>query len=308
MDEAQFPRSPDGCACPSHAALLYSRSMTAILVTSKEPRAGRSLIAAAIAYRAAREGKRVALARLEGDASAEHDAAAFASLESLASVGEPIAASDAGRLVKDADVVVLEAPAGAAPAVKDAQVVEVARFPGTGAFVTQVPAAGGGNAHERDGVGTALAEDRTLAAPAVDDIAAALSGRWLVAPEAHGAIDRVMIGTVASDAASPYFGNRERKCVITRFDKTDIQLAALLTDLELLVLTGGGQPSPYLIDRVESAREDIGVLLVDVDSVDAMHTLEPLYGASRFDGMGKLMRAVAMLDEQQAPLEFASGG
>ena len=33
-------------------------------------------------------------------------------------------------------------------------------------------------------------------------------------------IDRVMIGTVSSDAASPYFGEGRRTCVITRFDKS----------------------------------------------------------------------------------------
>jgi BioD-like phosphotransacetylase family protein len=113
-----------------------------------------------------------------------------------------------------------------------------------------------------------------------------------------------MIGTVASDAASPYFAARERKCVVTRYDKTDIQLAALLTDLELLVLTGGGAPSPYLLDRVASTGDGISVVLTDGETVDAMRAIEGLYRRSRFDGAGKLMRAVALLDEQNAAVDF----
>ena len=279
--------------------------MPIILVTSSEAKAGRSVVAAATAYRAARAGKTVTLARLDGDDAAARDASTFASLEYLASGGAPVMADDVTALSAVADVVVLEAPPGEPPTLPgDVTTISVARFPGTGGVVTAVPAGDVPTTRQRSGVLAVLPEDRVLAAPSTDDIAAALKGKWLVEAETRGSIDRVMIGTVASDAASPYFGNRERKCVITRYDKTDIQLAALLTDLELLVLTGGGQPSPYLIDRVENARERIGVLLVETDTVDAMHGIESLYGMAPFDGMGKLMRAVELLDEQNAP-DFA---
>jgi hypothetical protein len=40
------------------------------------------------------------------------------------------------------------------------------------------------------------------------------------------------VGTVSSDVSAPYFGNRARTCVITRFGKTDVQLAALQTDID----------------------------------------------------------------------------
>ena len=97
---------------------------------------------------------------------------------------------------------------------------------------------------------------------------------------------------------------RARTCVITRFDKTDIQLAALLTDLECLVITGGGEPSPYLIDRIGNGRSDVAVLLAPAGTVATMRAIEPLFGLSRFSGVGKLERAVALLDEANVPLEF----
>ncbi len=67
--------------------------------------------------------------------------------------------------------------------------------------------------------------------------------------------------------------------------------------MELLVLTGGGQPSPYLLDRVSGTRDDISVLLAEAGTVDAMRSIEGLFGRSRFEGQGKLERAVELLDE-----------
>jgi hypothetical protein len=288
--------------------------MSVLLIASSEPRAGRSLIAAAIAYRIGRAGTPVMLARLDGDESAAADAAAFAALEGIASPGTPVSAADVAKL---SGGVVLEAPAGSVKVLAEllgARVLAVgpARSAVTdapssalaGAIVTRVPAADVVAVSARAGVLAVLPEDRTLAAPSVSDVAAALKARWLAGEGGRGSFDRVMIGTVSSDAASPYFGNRERTCVITRFDKTDIQLAALQTDIECLVITGGGEPSPYLLDRVRSTRDEIAVLLAPDSTVETMRAIEGLYFTSRFEGTGKLMRAVEMLDEANVQIDI----
>ena len=275
---------------------------------------GRSLVAAAIAYRMGRDGKAVTLARLEGDESAAADAAAFVALEGLVTPGKPLAAADVAKLTGD---VVLEVSAGAAKALAEslkARVIVVGHAKSAaadvtastlvGTIVTRVSAADVAAVSARSGVLAVLIEDRTLAAPSVSDVAAALKARWLAGEGDRGSFDRVMIGTVSSDAASPYFGNRARTCVVTRFDKTDVQLAALQTDIECLVLTGGGEPSPYLLDRVRSTRDEIAVLLAPDSTVDTMRTIEGLYFASRFEGNGKLARAVEMLDEANVQIEI----
>jgi BioD-like phosphotransacetylase family protein len=277
--------------------------MSTIIVASSEAGAGKSTIAAALAYRMVRDGKPVTLARLSGDARAEADAAVFASLDGIVAVPKPLSQDEASKLLGDA---VVEAPAGAVKAIAltlKAAVIVVGR-PDSSAvdgaaqtIVTRVAPGEMATVAKRSGVTAVLPEDRILAAPAVADIAAAIKSRWLVESDRHTTLDRLMIGTVASDAATPYFGNRDRKCVITRYDKTDIQLAALQTDTELLLLTGGGQPSPYLLDRVQGYRDDISVLLAEDETVDVMRQLEGLYGVSRFDGAGKMMRAAELLDE-----------
>jgi hypothetical protein len=238
----------------------------------------------------------------------------FASLEHISSPGRALSIDDVNKLTGD---VVVEAPPGAVKALGaalDARVIVVGTATSApidapqatiaGSILTRVPASDVEAVARRDGVLAVLAEDRVLAAPSVADIAAALDARWLAGSEERTGIGRVMIGTVSSDAASPYFGQRERTCIVTRFDKTDIQLAALGTDLECLVLTGGGEPSPYLLDRVRSDREDIAVLLSPSNTVESVRTVEGLYGASRFDGAWKLARAVELLDEARVPTTF----
>jgi BioD-like phosphotransacetylase family protein len=279
--------------------------MSVLLVGSSQPRVGRSTVASALAYRFARAGTPVTLARLAGDDSAGADARTFASLEQVAAAGgSPLSIEDLRQLASAH--VVVEAPPGPVAELADrlnAKVVEVRspsspRLDGaTGAIVTGVAADDVTAFAAQGGVLAALPEDRTLACPSASDIADALQGKWLVEAERHDAIGRVMIGTVASDAASPYFAGRERTCVITRYDKTDIQLAALLTDVELLVLTGGGQPSPYLLDRVAGAHDQVSVLLAQSNTLDAMRSIEGLFGRSRFEGQGKLERAVELLDQ-----------
>ena len=286
--------------------------MGALIIGSSEPRVGRSTIAAALAYRLAREGKPVTLARLGGDESASADARAFASLEYLRAPDRAVTDEDLVPLVAAGDLII-EAPPGDVSAVAsklNARVIDV-RSPWSkpldgaqGAIVAGAPPDQIAATSAERGVLAVLPEDRALAAPSAADIAAALNARWLVEGDARDALGRVMIGTVASDAASPYFEARDRKCVITRYDKTDIQLAALLTDMELLVLTGGGEPSPYLLDRVASTRDDVSVLLTEHGTVDAMRSIEGLFGRSRFEGQGKLERAVALLDEAELSIDL----
>lgn len=281
--------------------------MAVIIVASREAGAGRSLVAAAIAYRMQRDGRAVTLVRLAGDDGADEDASTFASIEGIVVMGAAVAADDVASLSGD---IVAEAPAGDVSELVsrlDVKVVEV-RAHGeaaldmdagrrAGVVITRAPASEVAAIAGGHGVTAVLPEDRVLAAPSARDIARAINARRLMTADEARSIDRVMIGTVASDAASPYFGNRERTCVVTRFDKTDIQLAALLTDVACMVLTGGGEPSPYLIDRVTSAREEISLLLARGTTVEVMRAIEPLYGRSRFDGAGKMMRAVELLDE-----------
>jgi BioD-like phosphotransacetylase family protein len=287
--------------------------MSILLVASAEPRAGRSVIAAALAYRLGRDGHAVTLARLAGDDSADFDARTFASLEGIVSPGAAVDAAGLQTLAKSANVIA-EAPPGPVTKLASslrAKVLAVATPSSpaldalVGTIVTNAPADTFAEQSGRAGVIAVLPEDRVLAAPSVEDIAASLRAEWLVRSAGLTSIGRVTIGTVASDAAQPYFSGREHQCVVTRFDKTDVQLAALGTDVDVLVLTGGGQPSPYVLDRVAGTRDDIAVLLAADDTPHVMRSIEGLYSRGRFDGAAKLARAVELLDEASVNISLA---
>jgi hypothetical protein len=141
-----------------------------------------------------------------------------------------------------------------------------------------------------------LPEDRTLAAPRLGDLARALEASVLCDGAGEDeVIERIMIGSVASDPGAPYFSMHERKAVLTRSEKTDVQLAALCTPLVCLLLTGGQQPSPYLFDRAHSL--GVPVLLTARSTVEAMEALGEAYAGARFGGERKLERLRVLLTD-----------
>jgi BioD-like phosphotransacetylase family protein len=81
--------------------------------------------------------------------------------------------------------------------------------------------------------------------------------------------------------------------VITRSDKTDLQLAALHTQTDVLILTGGYPPSPYTIDR--AAGEEVPILLTRADTPRSVALLSDAFGGSRFNGERKLERLGELL-------------
>jgi hypothetical protein len=58
------------------------------------------------------------------------------------------------------------------------------------------------------------------------------------------------------------------------------------------------------MDRVQGTRDDISVVVAHDDTVATMRAIEGLYGGSRFDGAGKMLRAVELLDAAGMPVTF----
>jgi BioD-like phosphotransacetylase family protein len=82
--------------------------------------------------------------------------------------------------------------------------------------------------------------------------------------------------------------------VVSRFDKTDMHLAAMATEPKFLVLTGGRRPSDYTIDAA-SAR-GIHVVLSRTDTENTVIALEPVFDDTRFHGERKLERMAELLE------------
>ena len=264
--------------------------MPLILVAGTAAGAGASTVAVGLAHRLAYAGRSVRLERLAGDARAGSDAGVFGSLDFADSTAAPLEVSG---LVDTPDrVTVVEAPAGADGAGLARQLG--ARLVLVGRAGSAAPA--GATFVESHAVGGVAAmrlpEDRLLGAPTVGRLIEA-SGAAVLSRSAEGetaVCAHLVIGAISHDAADAYFRRFPRRAVITRAEKVDIALAAMLTGSECLILTGGHEPSPYLLDRAASTRQTT-LLLAPGGTVETMRDIEGTFGTAAFSGEAKVARA-----------------
>jgi BioD-like phosphotransacetylase family protein len=305
--------------------------MRALLVASLEPGAGKTGVAAALAQRFAYEGRRVLALRLGdvADADATADAAFFATLPgargrgglpvapgsveatiaSLAGDATPIVEGDAGTQLNqqaaalDAAVIGVHRGAPDDDAVMQWQNNALAlgeRF--LGLVLTALPpnALQAAQSQMDEAALLVLAllpEDRVLYAPTLKEIAEGLAADLLLGEDSETAvIDEVMIGPVTSDPGQPYYARHGNKAVVTRSDKTDLQLAAMQTNTDCLILTGGFAPSPYTLDR--AASEEIAVLLTRGNTPATVERLGGMFGHTRFSSERKLERLSELARER----------
>jgi len=275
-----------------------------IVVTSAEEGAGKTGVAAAIARHLAYEGKPVRLLRLAGSGNSELDASYFASLPfvpgspSNAVTADTIASPRAGTFVVEASLsdvpqvpadgvvlVVRGTPPRVLPAGLPVRVVVVtAAHP-----AANVPSSLG------DVPVVALAEDRGLAGFSVSEARALLDAEQLVeGDDGDPTCDSLVIAPIGSDAGQPYLRRFPNKAVVCRFDRTDMHLAALRSDPQCLILTGGRRPSDYLFDAARS--QGVPVLLSRTDTENTVIALEGVFDRTRFHGPSKLDRMVELLE------------
>lgn len=308
--------------------------MITVLFVSPMPGAGKTGVLAALALQLAYDGRRVLALRLgdTADRSAAADAETFAELPfARGRGGRPVSAAEAAALVAEGqrpvEVLFLEAdaveaqqavdqfdarvvlvvrgnPAGAADALASAVATLGARL--RGVALTAVPARQlGAAADVVEAAGApllaALPEDRTLYAPSIGDLVEALDAEIILGePDPHQIVEYLLVNPITVDAGQPYFARRRNKAVIARSDKTDLQLAALHSQTDVLILSGGIPPSPYTIDR--AAGEEVPLLLTRADTRRAVQLVHDVFGQSRFAGETKLARMGELL-KYYAPAE-----
>jgi BioD-like phosphotransacetylase family protein len=301
--------------------------MPTIVVASQHPQTGRTAVTAGLGALLAGQGRSVRIARLRSsdgsDAGAEDDARLLASVPGCTATPAAATEQDALVFARDAGekgVLLVEAPAGAANEIAgrlSARVVLVTNAADdvasaksslgdalAGVIATRVPerllSTLPGDI-EKQGVPclAVLPEDRLLAGPNVQEMAEALHASRLVERGTEDeAVEYVMLGPISADPGQPYFLQHGSKAVVNRFDKMDLHLAALATEPDCLILTGGQMPSPYLLDRVAGSDFDITVLLAPDGTVRTVEVLDELFGGTRFAGQRKLTRAIELLRDR----------
>ncbi len=93
-------------------------------------------------------------------------------------------------------------------------------------------------------------------------------------------VESLTIGAMNVNSALEYFRKRKNMVVITGGDRSDLQLAALETSTNCLILTGNVLPQDFVLSRAEDL--EVPILSVDLDTLTAVEIADRAFGQVRF--------------------------
>jgi hypothetical protein len=92
-------------------------------------------------------------------------------------------------------------------------------------------------------------------------------------------VETLTIGAMNVNSALRYFRKGINMAVVTGGDRADIQLAALETATQCLVLTGQIPPSREILERAKDL--EVPILAVDSDTLSTVERIDELFGQAR---------------------------
>jgi uncharacterized protein len=92
-------------------------------------------------------------------------------------------------------------------------------------------------------------------------------------------VESLSIGAMNVNSALEYFRRGNNMAVVTGGDRADIQLAALETSTQCLILTGHLAPQPFIVSRAEDL--EIPILSVDLDTLTTVEIIDRAFGQVR---------------------------
>ncbi len=108
-------------------------------------------------------------------------------------------------------------------------------------------------------------------------------------------VESLVIGAMNVNSALKYFRQRHNMAVVTGGDRTDLQLAALETSTQCLILTGHIAPSKEILARAEEM--EIAVLSVDLDTLSTVEIIDRAFGQVRLNEPIKVECICQMAEE-----------
>tara|TARA_B100000686_G_scaffold353831_1_gene461047 strand:- start:3407 stop:4477 length:1071 start_codon:yes stop_codon:yes gene_type:complete len=106
-----------------------------------------------------------------------------------------------------------------------------------------------------------IPQDRNLNSRSFGEIIDFLNGEVVAFEEnLDRPVNTVMLGALALDGGIYYYGKYTDKIVITRWDRPDLQMPALNTGCQGLILTGGNGPIPYVLNRINELKTPVAIV------------------------------------------------
>jgi BioD-like phosphotransacetylase family protein len=142
-----------------------------------------------------------------------------------------------------------------------------------------------------------LPHERFLASVTVGELLTQLNGNFIGNPEwRDNMVESLMVGAMGTEASLSFFRRRANKAVITGGDRLDLQLVALETSTNVLILTGNIRPSQSVLYRAEE--REVPIIVVPDDTLTTVEKAEKLFGRIRSRQHAKLQHFIEMMDER----------
>lgn len=120
-------------------------------------------------------------------------------------------------------------------------------------------------------------------------------------------VERFSVGAMNVEGALSYFRKIRSKAVITGGDRGDIQLAALETSTQCLILTGNLYPNDVIIAMAEE--REVPIMVVRSDTLTVVQRVEDIMSTLRISDPRKIERAIQIVnDDLNFPLLYEQIG
>ena len=141
-----------------------------------------------------------------------------------------------------------------------------------------------------------IPEDRTLLSLSVAQICENLSGQMFgEVQNSESLVEHFMVGGFGMDPGEYSFATRDKKAVVVRGDRPDVQMSALNTDMECFIMTNGMDPIEYI--KYEAVEEGVSIMIVQSDTLDTMENISKLQQLAEFDHPDKLSKAKKLVSD-----------
>ena len=125
-----------------------------------------------------------------------------------------------------------------------------------------------------------LPSNELLRSVSVRELVNQLQAEVLCCPERLDLmVESLTIGAMNVNSALEYLRKGINMAVVTGGDRTDIQMAALETSTQCLILTGHLPPQPVILHRAEEV--EIPILSVDLDTLTTVEIIDHTFGQVR---------------------------
>ena len=143
----------------------------------------------------------------------------------------------------------------------------------------------------------AVPENRVLLAITVSELAESIQGKILNSADKAGElVENYMLGAMVVDSGLDYFGRKSSKAAIIRQDRPDMQLAALETPTNCLVLSGSRQPPVYnVLNKAES--QGIPIITTETAVPDIVTSIENTLMNTRLHQEKKLVKLAEIVKQ-----------